>query len=1330
MKLEKSKIFDDQIKYNIKTIDELKEKIEKSSSIGERDYLRKEIKNYQIELDKLLEAEEKKQPSKAKEKDKETIKMSDKLVEDILKANEINTIKKLGELFKEKKISQIVIHAKEDILKEKESGHLSFESEPDTQYALYILNNLIKKSGDELYAKGAKTTLIPKGGSKKDLNDKELPYRIKTLKNEDEDGITLFLDVGGNWPGTEENNGKTIANVDHHGKNRAKFTSATEQIYEITKMAGLIEKPEPKWLKNLINFTNEIDNLSYLEKEAAKGKKIYDKEFFENKEKWARTPYALAEVAPMKILEALKSGKIKDLSEPLTEEQLKELSDNKIDMAKKSEEKAQKIKEVLNAINVSERNNKEIGLNLENTYLGKIIYHNFPKIQPKKGKEFKNTINNHLAFIGTKASNADTYVTWNSEKGTFFINSMNPNLEEIVEKLNKADPKCALSIRGVMVKGTINNLTEEQFLNIIDPNIIKNAKKGAISNEKVVLEPKNKNVKKIELKQEEKNEKKEITEEAIAKRAYEIYEKRKASGEEGDEKSDWFKAKAELEKESNTENKENKEETKGTEKKEEKNNEETKVENEEKTEVVKKDIEEKFKKENDAILSAMEKDLSTAREKYATGYKAFMAERKKNSGWLKNTWRKIVGDKVKEEDVPEELKNLEKEYDEKAIALGKKMYEDKKQELLSLKTNEETLTKELNKYKQTEIFNKIIINEQKELNALKAENLPPKEKSLLKKTLDWYMRQSKTTKILISVALTSGAIALVLPSSIAAAGGATTYLSGKLARSVIGGTVGQIAAKGYDVLVKDRTGKRRIERENSLKTNFNDAEFNDFSQIKKDYAGIVEQEATEKRNRLLHKAMVSVVAGGAASIGTGAALNHYFPAENIGSHGGASVNPENSIKVPPQTPEFKPESVAFSSKGAIATIENLKDKISHDYPDISKAPHSIQEFMKTDSTKEAIRLGFFDPNNPNESAMLLKGSTLDFDKNGNLSYHDIKTGETHSLIQEKGNLETTEKYTGKMFDSENSPKYEKTNIENSNNIEENNETIENKTKTTQNISDKEINTKNINEPKPKYGKVELKNTPENIVDNTPSKHFTFENKDNIIELKENDSSLKMQFIYDKNGEIVGTDVDGHYNNTDPYEYINKKTIDNLGSMTKVDANKDIFMMTNEARFLKTLPHDTYEYKFLHERVAGMQKDIINEYGPVLNEEKLEGDFYNLKVGSEAANHLNPKMLSLVNDTYESNIKNLFPDKKSMSAWSIIKDSTDNYSAEKLIKLDPTKVNESLNSPISFMQKIHEVTKLDPKTATSFETAESPTKYIRRGLMKAAQLGKLKELTLK
>lgn len=118
--------------------------------------------------------------------------------------------------------------------------------------------------------------------------------------------------------------------------------------------------------------------------------------------------------------------------------------------------------------------------------------------------------------------------------------------------------------------------------------------------------------------------------------------------------------------------------------------------------------------------------------------------------------------------------------------------------------------------------------------------------------------------------------------------------------------------------------------------------------------------------------------------------------------------------------EIKEVSVDFNSKGAIQTIIDLKKELNTKYnEDFSKAPSSIQDFIETDSTKLAIKLGFYNPNDPSESAMILKGSTLGFNNDGDLIMHDVKSNQDYNLIQDE-EIDIISKYQGKMFDSDNS----------------------------------------------------------------------------------------------------------------------------------------------------------------------------------------------------------------------------------------------------------------------------------------------------------------------
>lgn len=125
----------------------------------------------------------------------------------------------------------------------------------------------------------------------------------------------------------------------------------------------------------------------------------------------------------------------------------------------------------------------------------------------------------------------------------------------------------------------------------------------------------------------------------------------------------------------------------------------------------------------------------------------------------------------------------------------------------------------------------------------------------------------------------------------------------------------------------------------------------------------------------------------------------------------ATAEVNATIEAPSQT--FQNECVTFEKgKGAIQGILDLKKQIREQYNgDYTNMPKSVQDFMNTDATKEAIKLGLFDPEDPSgkESALIQEGSMLKFDKDGNLLF---------GKPDADGNIPILEKYTGKMFDSD------------------------------------------------------------------------------------------------------------------------------------------------------------------------------------------------------------------------------------------------------------------------------------------------------------------------
>ncbi len=948
----------------------------------------------------------------------------EKYQEDLLEV--VNLIKKEG-------IGQVIIHGKELYKEGKKTGDMAFDSDLDAQMALTLLNDYNNLSTEKLYTKGATSSIIPMGGSQKDL----------TYKNPN--GVRIFLDVGGEWLKIKEKDGKTTTvHIDHHGEGKGEATSATKMVYEILKEGDLLseEGKKDKKLKDFVNFVNDFDNLSYRDNKDKEGNKVLTKKWF--KYTWPRTLYAMADNIPPDIIFKLyKEGKIKDLSKPFTRKEIEgEIGDTVVGKTtdKKGKEKYLTIRDIckqkeqeariaVTGVNQADKYAEENKLNLDISSLGgKIVFQNFPQVKTKDGKLYTNKIPQKIAYLASLATGHVGIAFWNPKNTNgdrrFFFNANSPEVSKIAKELMKIAPGTT-DVRGIFIfppknREGVENITQEQFLNIIDPKILENAKviKGEgfkeEDNEYVVDEVIDKDDAKKEsneieikkLKEKLKKAEKANNEEEVLKIEDQIRKLESEGGEEIDEDEEGNIVEETLE-------------TKEGEPVDTKKlaKEKIKTDPEQASKELKEKIisEEEIKEEREEAMRRemeLQSNLEEIRNKYAQAYTAFMEERKKKAGFFTRIKRTLVGETVKDNEIPESLKKLEIEYTKATALYGQSMYENAKRELALSNLSPEEQAAKLEHYKQREIFGEVVINEEQRLSALKAEGLPPKEKSIFRKGLDWYMKQNRFVKVAVSVGLSTIAIATFMPSMVAAGGGIAAYIATKFGRGIIGGAVGQLAAKGYDLLVKEKYTQRKEESLEELQKKFGDnISEQDLLQYKKEYAEILEKERKSKRNRLIHKAGIAILAGAGTAIEGQHLLNQYFSATGVIDNGTGTQNATEHI--------FKAgKPVEFSSRGSIQTIENLKMKINADYGgDFSKAPHSIQEFMKTNSTQEAIKLGFYNPNSTAESAMMLKGSTLGFDEHGNLSYHDIKTGQTHNLITEQGNAETTEKYGGKMFDA-------------------------------------------------------------------------------------------------------------------------------------------------------------------------------------------------------------------------------------------------------------------------------------------------------------------------
>lgn len=137
--------------------------------------------------------------------------------------------------------------------------------------------------------------------------------------------------------------------------------------------------------------------------------------------------------------------------------------DNVLASLEENAEDEPKFKKALNGVKLADK--------LNSNTLGKIVYQNFKKIQPNKGKEFVNQIPNEYAFEATLESGFDTFVAWNKERGTFYIESKR-GLDKIIQEINRINPNSDMSTlldknNPNQIIGQINNITEEEFKKII-----------------------------------------------------------------------------------------------------------------------------------------------------------------------------------------------------------------------------------------------------------------------------------------------------------------------------------------------------------------------------------------------------------------------------------------------------------------------------------------------------------------------------------------------------------------------------------------------------------------------------------------------------------------------------------------------------------------------------------------------------------------------------------------------------------------------------------------------------------------------------------------------
>jgi hypothetical protein len=435
--------------------------------------------------------------------------------------------------------------------------------------------------------------------------------------------------------------------------------------------------------------------------------------------------------------------------------------------------------------------------------------------------------------------------------------------------------------------------------------------------------------------------------------------------------------------------------------------------------------------------------LDALRVSYTSAYKQFYYHDRKLG--LKNKLRKIVGAKlVNEPSVPQNLIDLKTQYEKALYEYGNDLYNQESTRLNGQNLSQDQIKSHLAQYKSEVIFKELIIDEEQKLAQQKVEDLPRKEKSAMRSFLSWYGGLNPVTRKAISIGVFTGIGVAAIATFGGGAAVAGAWGGAKILRSASGALVGEGAAYAIGRMASGEINRAKESGTDSSKNvlgNFNWDE-NTFLNAKNQYQRTLNQYA-ERMNSVRKKQMAAkIISGGLTTFALNYedAFMHKPSSEDIWGNkevddGAGTTKNENSgdtkssdnkgsstgkaeqvIKTPEASDEIiKNVETVVSSEGSLATIDDLKDKLSAQFgDDLSKAPAHIRHIIETDKYTLSKEWGLFNPDDKSgeESAMMLKGSNITMDKNWNITLHDVGKGDT--VLSGEG----AKIYSGEMFDSD------------------------------------------------------------------------------------------------------------------------------------------------------------------------------------------------------------------------------------------------------------------------------------------------------------------------
>jgi hypothetical protein len=306
--------------------------------------------------------------------------------------------------------------------------------------------------------------------------------------------------------------------------------------------------------------------------------------------------------------------------------------------------------------------------------------------------------------------------------------------------------------------------------------------------------------------------------------------------------------------------------------------------------------------ENEVSKSPELLALEQARAVYAEKQKSFLDNKRKTQ----NSINKIrdffgFGKKVKEEDLPQELKELKSSYDQTKVSFIKSLINEQIRKIDEKATTgeitEEGKSEALHVFMKGGLFDEIVVKEHESLLALQAETLPAKEKGIFKKALDGYLKLKPWQRTVISTAMLTGV--MVTTGAIASASAAASYGATRVAKSTLyGATIGKLSStlmgQAYDTIIGDskentELSKKKISEEFSRLIKENGDIDQVLEKVERKYSKRLTREKTEKYGKIVAKALF----GMGMAVSTSDMTNDL--AEGVSSVSEKIVSTKNSV---------------------------------------------------------------------------------------------------------------------------------------------------------------------------------------------------------------------------------------------------------------------------------------------------------------------------------------------------------------------------------------------------------------------------------------------------